>query len=113
MEAVRQAFRGGVLTYTTAKELEPQAGLDESWSLAVPRDSGLADGERIEQLCVQLVSPTHISEHEIPGREIANVRAIVDHYSGNSETKACICDRTQRKDDRHRRPTVDFEPFSE
>lgn len=59
VEAVRQAFRGGVLTYTTAKELEPQAGLDESWSLAVPRDSGLADGERIEQLCVQLVSPRH------------------------------------------------------
>ena len=113
VEAVRQAFRGGVLTYTTAKELEPQSGLDESWSLAVPRDSGLADGERIEQLCVQLVSSRRASQNDIPGRRISNARAAVNVPLGDSETKACVCDRTQRQNHRHRRPTFNLESFSE
>ena len=56
VEAVRQAFRGGIITSSTARELEPQKVLEESWSLAVPRDSGLADGERIKHICEDLVS---------------------------------------------------------
>ena len=55
VEAVRQAFRGGILTSTTARELEPQEVLEESWSLAVPRDCGLGDNERIKQICEELV----------------------------------------------------------
>ena len=55
VEAVRQAFRGGILTGTTARELEPQDVLKDSWSLAVPRDCGLGESDRIKQICDELV----------------------------------------------------------
>ncbi|KAL9130124.1 MAG: hypothetical protein Q9217_001598 [Psora testacea] len=67
VEAVRQAFRGGVLINATANELEPQNIPEESWSLAVPRESGLADGDRIEQICKDL---------EIPKRKHAYITAL-------------------------------------
>ena len=56
VEAVRLAFRAGIVTATIGNELEPRKISKESWSISVSRESGLADGTSLEDTCKELVS---------------------------------------------------------
>lgn len=55
VEAVRVTFRAGLVIATTGSELEHPRASNESWSVSVSRDSGLADGNNLEGTCRQMV----------------------------------------------------------
>ena len=55
VEAVRVAFRAGIIINTTGKELEQQSEPAESWSIALSRESGIADGDTLKDICKEIV----------------------------------------------------------
>ena len=56
VEAVRVAFRAGIIINITGDELEHKSESPESWSIALSRDSGLANDDNLKDICKQLVS---------------------------------------------------------
>ena len=56
VETVRITFRAGIVLATVGKQLEGQDASKEGWSFSVPRDCGLAEDNKLEDACNQLVS---------------------------------------------------------
>jgi len=55
VEAVRAAFRVGVLASIARSELDQRSLPSKSWSATVPRTCGLADEEILERTCDEIV----------------------------------------------------------
>ena len=55
MDAVRVAFRGGLLALTVGNDIEGKSSNEGSWALSIPRDTKLDLLENLEALHDRLV----------------------------------------------------------
>ena len=55
VEAVRLAFRTGSLAASIAKDIERPTDPPETWSIVLPKDTGLRDEQALRELCDHMV----------------------------------------------------------
>lgn len=80
VDAVRLAFRGGVLAASVGEDIEAAAGGDRraSWALSVPRSTGLDSPEGLAALQLKQVRTVSVSRRE-EARTLTCVQGIPDH----------------------------------
>lgn len=67
VEAVRLAFRVGLAAATVGDELEPSKSSRQTWSVVIPRDSGLEEEDTLKTICQQNVSNSRQFDCQLVG----------------------------------------------